>query len=184
MIQNDGKQLWLDELARNGLEIGKPLSSKILINTAQDRIWEKLSEPGYLKRCHPFCASTEVEKWPGVGSRDTITYYSGRTYRRYFVAWLDGIGYDIELGLPPDQTCRVLWRIDPQSGTHCDFSIDVVPYLKTELPEAKKSAYQARLFGADLQHYLDCVVQGVEYWVRTGQDVQKNQFGSNPLYSD
>ena len=115
MFQNNGRQPWQDELARKGLETGKPLSSKIVIKAAQDRIWEKLSEPGYLKKCHPFCDSTEVEKWPGVGSRDSITYYSGRTYRRNFVEWFDGIGYDIELGLPPDQTCRVLWRIDPQS---------------------------------------------------------------------
>ena len=40
-----------------------------------------------------------------------------------------------------------------------------------------------RLFGPDLQHYLDCVVKGVEFWIRTGRVVEKDQFGRNRLYS-
>ena len=46
----------------------------------------------------PFCAATEVERWPGTGSRDSITYHSGIRYQRNFVSWQEGVGYDIELG--------------------------------------------------------------------------------------
>lgn len=41
----------------------------------------------------------------------------------------------------------------------------------------------AREFGADLQHYLDCVVRGVKHWIETGDDVAEDQFGWDPLYS-
>ncbi len=179
----DEDRSWAGNLPAFGLEPGTPLLAKILIEAPGDRVWAKIAEPGYLKHCHPFCKSTEVEIWPGAGSRDSITYYSGRRYQRNFVAWLDGVGYDIELGDPPNQTCRVLWRISPLSQAQCEFSIEVVPYLKSDLPVEKKQQYQAHLFGLDLQHYLDCVVKGVDYWVVTGRDVVKDQFGANPLYS-
>ena len=183
MVQVDGNQTWQEELFSIGLETGAPLSSTIQIDAAQEIIWQRLNEAGHLKCCHPFCKSTEVEQWPGKGSRDKITYYSGREYYRHFVEWFDGIGYDIELGEPPRQTSRVQWRITPLSETCCRFAIAVIPYLKMEHAEEKKKQYQARLFGPDLQHYLDCVVKGVEFWIRTGQVVEKDQFGRNPLYS-
>ncbi len=74
-------------------------------------------------------------------------------------------------------------RVAPLTPVRSAFSIEVVPYLKTDLPPAKKQAYQARLFGEHLTHYLDCVVRGVDHWVTTGRAVVEDQFGWNPLYS-
>ena len=183
MIQVDKNQPWKEELLSIGMEVGTALSSTIQIVAAQEIVWRRLTEPGYLKCCHPFCKSTEVEQWPGEGSRDKITYYSGREYHRHFVEWFDGVGYDIELGERPNQSSRVQWRISPLSETISEFAIKVIPYLKKDLTKEQKRKYQARLFGPDLQHYLDCVVKGVEFWIRTGQVVEKDQFGRNALYS-
>ena len=108
MAKDESDQSWQADLSLFGLETGRSFSSAIEIATAPEKVWQGLIEPGYLKRCHPFCKSTEVEAWPGVGSRDQITYYSGRKYRRNFVEWFDGVGYDIELGECPNQTARVL----------------------------------------------------------------------------
>jgi len=183
MVPNAVTPSWHTELNAIGLEAGRPLSATIDMDAAAEKLWQGITTAGYLKRCHPFCESTAVDTWPGVGSQDSITYYSGRTYRRNFVDWIDGTGYDIELGDRPNATARVLWRIAPLSDTACRFSIEVIPYLKTSLDDAKKAQYQDRLFGADLQHYLESVVQGVAYWITTGRDVEKDQFGRNPLYS-
>ena len=166
------------------LEHGRPLKSTVGIDVPADEVWAVIAEPGNLARCHPFCATTEVERWPGTGSRDSITYYSGVRYQRNFVAWHEGVGYDIELGDPPNQTARVRWRIEPTSPRTCRFSIEVVPLLKSDLSEEKKRAYQERLFGEVLQHYLECVVAGVKFYATTGNTVVKDQFGTNPLYSD
>jgi len=174
MAQSEPDVRWQADLDRLGLEAGPSVSAAIEIAAAADAVWQGLSAPGYLKRCHPFCESTEVERWPGVGSRDQITYYSGRNYRRNFVEWFDGVGYDIELGERPDQTARVLWRITPLSATSCRLSIEVVPFLKQDLSEERKRQYQERLFGPDLRHYLECVVKGVDYWIRTGRDVERD----------
>lgn len=174
---------WREDLAAAGKAAGPSVRSEIAIAAPAAAIWAGLAEPGYLKRSHPFCAETEVERWPGVGARDSITYYSGRRYQRRFVAWVEGEGYDIELGEPPHQTARVLWRIGPETDGACPFSIEVVPLLPADMAPAKRDAVLAREFGADLQHYLDCVVQGVKHWIETGEDVGEDRFGWNPLYS-
>ena len=166
------------------LEQGRPLKATVGIDVPADEVWAVIAEPGNLARCHPFCAATEVERWPGTGSRDSITYHSGIRYQRNFVSWQEGVGYDIELGDPPNQTARVRWRIEPTSQRTCRFSIEVVPLLKSDLSDEKKRAYQERLFGEVLQHYLECVVAGVKFFATTGKAVVKDQFGRNPLYSD
>ena len=174
---------WRQEVAAYGLELGKPVKSEINARCAAASVWELLAEAGNLKRCHPFCASNDVVKWPGVGACDSITYFSGMHYQRNFVAWHDGRGYDIELGVAPELTSRVLWRVASAGELSAVLSIEVWPYLKTALPQARKDRYVAHFFGEQLQHYLDCVVQGVRYTAETGKNVQPDQFGTNLLYS-
>ena len=174
---------WKAGLRRFGLEHGRPLMSTVEIDVPAEAVWKVIAEPGGLGRYHPFCAATEVERWPGAGSRDSITYYSGIRYQRNFVSWHEGVGYDIELGDPPNQTARVQWRIEPTSLRNCRLSIEVFPLLKSDQSDEKKRAYQDRLFGEVLQHYLDCVVSGVRFFATTGNAVTKGQFGRNPLYS-
>ena len=110
---------WKAGLRRYGLEHGRPLKSTVEIDVSAEDVWEVIAEPGSLAHYHPFCAATEVERWPGTGSRDSITYYSGIRYQRIFVSWHEGVGYDIELGDPPNQTARVRWRIEPTSRRTC-----------------------------------------------------------------
>lgn len=174
---------WKTGLQQWGLEPGRPLQASVEIAVPAADVWQAIAAPGSLKQFHPFCATTEVERWPGLGSRDSITYYSGIRYHRNFVDWQEGVSYDIELGDPPNQTARVLWRIAPTSPETCRLSIEVFPLLKAALSAEKKAAYQARLFGEVLQHYLECVVQGVQFFATTGQPVREDQFGKNSLYS-
>ena len=175
---------WTAGLRRFGLGRGCPVKARVGIDVAGEEVWKVIAEPGNLRRIHPFCAATEVERWLGPGSRDSITYYSGIRYQRNFVHWHEGVGYDIELGDPPDQTARVLWRIEPASPSACHMSIEVFPLLKSDQSEERKRAYQDRLFGEVLKHYLECVVNGVKYFATTGRTVSKDRFGKNPLYSN
>ena len=174
---------WKAALRDHGLEHGRPVKSTVEIDVPTERVWEVIAEPGGLGRYHPFCAATEVERWPGPGSRDSITYHSGIRYQRNFVSWEEGVGYDIELGAPPNRTARVRWRIEPTSKRTCSLSIEVFPLLRSDLSDAKKRAYEDRFFGEVLQHYLGCVVAGVRFFATTGNEVTEDQFGRNPLYS-
>ena len=174
---------WKAELEHRGLEPGQPLIVSIPIDASPAAVWEKISEAGNLKHCHPFCASTSVKKWPGVGSSDSITYYSGICYQRDVVAWRHGVGYDMEVGSIAKKTCWVSWRIETRPEQRSEFFITVIPYLEKQWDEHERSRYLARFFGMHFDHYLQCVVKGVEYLVTTGNDVRENQFGVNPVFS-
>lgn len=121
---------WRDKIKNIGLETGPSVKGEIMIETPADQVWDVISEEGNLKKCHPFCNQLEIIKWPGADAVDTIAYYSGITYKRNFVGWEEGVGYDIELGDYPNLTARVLWRIVPKGENRCRFSIEVFPYLK------------------------------------------------------
>lgn len=183
MAQRERDKLWPDELTAIGLEPGRALSSTAEIDAPAETVWQRITEPGHLRHCHPFCASNVIERWPGAGARDRIKYYSGREYVRNFLGWFEDVGYDIELGDRPDATARVRWRISATPESTSQLSIEVIPYLRSAQSKVNKAEYQSRLFGQDLKQYLECVTKGVAFWVVTGQDVVKDQFGANPLYS-
>ncbi len=184
MNQVSDQSAWQAALAIKGLELGTSIAISRVIEAASQDIWQVITEPGNLKQCHPFCASNDVEQWPGVGARDTITYYSGVHYQRDIVRWVENVGYDLEIGPPPHKTARVLWRIEPLSETRSSFSIEVLPYLKAALSESQKQRYEEKNFGEVIGQYLESVVRGVEHVATTQQAVQKNQFGTHPIYSD
>ena len=171
------------KLAAEGIELGAPVCGRRRMEATAPDIWRAISRPGYLIHYHPFCRANDVEQWPGVGARDTVTYYSGVHYQRDFIEWIDGVGYDIEVGPPPRKTARVAWRIIPIDETHCELLIEVTPYLKSEWPESRKQGYQQRYFSQVIADYLDSVVRGVDHFVTTGQSVRQDQFGRHPLYS-
>lgn len=183
MAQREKDKLWPDELTAIGLEPGRALSSTAEIDAPAETVWQRITEPGHLRHCHPFCASNVIERWPGAGARDRIKYYSGREYVRNFLGWFEDVGYDIELGDRPEATARVRWRISATPESTSQLSIEVIPYLRSAQSKVNKAEYQSRLFGQDLKQYLECVTKGVAFWVVTGQDVVKDQFGANPLYS-
>lgn len=154
-----------------------------MIEAGADCIWQVISQPGNLEQLHPFCRENAVHQWPGVGARDTITYYSGVHHQRDFVTWHEGVGYDIEIGPPPHKTARVAWRIQALDEQRSAFSIEVTSYLKSGLSESRKRSYEQRFFGDTIAQYLDSVVRGVGHVATTGQPVRKNQFGTHSIYS-
>ena len=171
------------ELAARGLELGDAVRVSHIIEATSDSVWQTISQPGQLTRYHPFCKETTVIEWPGVGAKDTVTYYSGVHYERDFVTWIEGVGFDIEVGPPPDKTARVEWRIQELGEQRSELAITVMAYLKVGLSDNRKQAYQQRFFGDTIAQYLDSVVRGVGHVASTGEAVQKNQFGTHPIYS-
>lgn len=173
-----------DRLAELGLELGEPVRQSRKIEVTPERIWSAISKSGNLTSYHPFVKANPVDSWTGVGSRDQVIYYSGLVYQREFVTWLDGVGYDLELGPnPPDKTARVSWRIKALTNTHTELSLEVTPYLKIGMPAIQRKAYLEFAFGDALVSYLESVVRGVDLFVTSGQTIIKNQFGSHPIYS-
>jgi hypothetical protein len=88
-----------------------PVAVTHSIAAPRDRVWEAISMPGNLEHCHPFCAQNPVQVWPGEGARDEVHYLSGWVYERRFCRWIDGIGYDLEIGRRGGRSSFVSWRM-------------------------------------------------------------------------
>jgi len=166
-----------------GFELGPATTVRREIDASAVKVWELISTPGHLTRCHPFCASNDVERWPGVGAIDRIVYFSGLELHREFTHWDEGLGFQLEIGPPGSRTARVVWVLKGLGDDRCALSISVIPYLNSELSEPKKRAYERLVFGQSIERYLQSVVRGIEYCVTTGEKVQAIQFGKHPIYS-
>ena len=139
--------------------------------------------PGNLEPCHPFCAANPVHTWPGPESHDEVHYLSGRVYERRFTNWIDGIGYDLEIGRPGGRTSSVSWRITPEGDEACTLTITVYPYVLQHLPVAIRWIPHLARVRPVLESYLSSVTRGFEWHVTRGEAVPRNQFGTHPWFS-
>ena len=159
------------------------VSAERAIAAPAQKVWEAISEPGNLERCHPFCASNPVEAWPGPNSRDTINYLSGWSYDRRFRKWIDGVGYDLEIGRPGGGQSAVTWRITPIDDATCTLRITVRPDAANRAPPIIRQLVFALRLRPLLRSYLDSVVRGFEWYVTKGEPVPRNAFGRHPWFS-
>jgi len=148
-----------------------------------ESVWAAISAPGNLEACHPFCEKNPVEVWPGPESRDSIHYLSGWVYERRFFRWIDGVGYDLEIGSRGGRTSLVSWRIVPGDDQGCRLSITVYPHLLQRIPVAVRWLPHLVWVRPTLTSYLSSVVKGFEWHVTRGEPVPRNQFGTHPWFS-
>lgn len=161
-----------------------PISVSQNIEASPQDVWSVISSPGNLEDCHPFCEKNPVHKWPGVGSIDTIYYYSGWVLDREFVNWIDGEGYDLYIGRKGGGKSYVSWRIKEEHKNISRLSITIYPHALQELPVFVRLIPYTVYIRPTLHSYLESVVRGFEWFLRTGNPVRKNQFGSHKWFSN
>ena len=154
------------------------------IEASPDRVWITITEPGYLERCHPFCAANPVQEWPGEHSRDEVHYLNGWIFERRFCRWIEGVGYDLEIGRAGGRSSFVSWRISHVEDRSCTLSIVVCPHVLQGIPTWIRWAPHHLRVRPLLTDYLDSVIRGVGWYVTRGEPVAKNQFGSHAWFSE
>ena len=159
------------------------VSAEQVIAAPASQVWEAISEPGNLEACHPFCERNPVQAWPGPGSRDEVHYLSGWVYERRFSNWVEGEGYDLEIGRPGGGQSAVSWRISPINGETCSLRITVRPGGLQKYPAAIRWVPFLLWLRPKLISYLDSVVRGFEWYVTRGEPVPRNAFGEHPWFS-
>ena len=153
------------------------------IAASQKKVWEVISMPGNLDLCHPFCAKNPIQEWPGEESRDEVHYLSGWVYERRFCNWIEGVGYDLEIGEHGGKRSFVSWRIKPVDAGNCILRITVYPYILQNLPAPLRWLPHQLYIGPKLSSYLSSVGKGFEWYIIRGEPVPKNQFGAHPWFS-
>jgi len=169
--------------AEQNMEPATPISASVSIAANASDVWTAISDAGNLKRLHPFCERNEVERWPGPNGRDHIYYYSGLHYQRDVLSWQEEQGYDLMVGPLSGKISFARWRIEESSPSACTFSIEVTSYIRNNVSSEDRSRYETKVIKAAIPPYLDAVVQGVAYFVETGNPVIRNQFGAHKIYS-
>ncbi|MGB3715814.1 MAG: hypothetical protein WA996_15415 [Candidatus Promineifilaceae bacterium] len=160
-----------------------PVAVSQPITASADRVWAVISMPGNLELCHPFCTKNLVEVWPGEGSQDQIHYLSGWVFERRFCQWIDGVGYDLEIGRQGGRLSFVSWRIMPVDEQNCILRITIYPHVLQNVPVAIRWLPHILRVGPMLTRYLSSFVRGFEWYVTRGEPVPRNQFGSHPWFS-
>jgi hypothetical protein len=149
---------------------------------AQD-VWDAISMPGNLELCHPFCVRNPVHVWPGPESRDEVHYLSGWVYERRFCRWIEGVGYDLEIGRPGGGKSSVTWRISPVDDQSCNLKITVYPHALQNFPMVIRWLPHMLRLRPMLKTYLESVLKGFEWYVIRGEPVPRDNFGKHPWFS-
>ena len=160
-----------------------PVSVSQRIEASPERVWSAITRPNNLEACHPFCEKNPVSEWPGAGSKDTIHYYSGLVLHREFVTWIDGIGYDLIIGRKEGRKSLVSWRITDEEQDTSSLTITICPHIMQNIPVAFRWIPHILTIRPSLRSYLNSVIRGFEWYVRTGTPVKRNQFGSHKWFS-
>lgn len=160
-----------------------PVAVERTIDAPAQSVWDAISMPGHLELCHPFCARNPVKDWPGPNSKDEIHYLSGWVYERHFRQWIDGVGYDLEIGRQGGGKSAVSWRISPVDDQSCALRITVYPHVLQRVPVAIRWLPHLLRLRPILRSYLISVVSGVEWYVTRGEPVPKEKFGKHPWFS-
>jgi hypothetical protein len=153
------------------------------ISAPAEKVWNSISMPGNLEICHPFCEKNPVEDWPGESSKDEVHYLSGWIYERKFCRWIDGVGYDLEIGRSGGGKSFVSWRILPSGNQSCRLKIAVYPHILQNISVAIRWLPHYIYFGPMLRRYLSSVTRGFKWYLDHGVAVPRNQFGKHPWFS-
>lgn len=160
-----------------------PVAAERTIAAPASELWRAISSPGNLELCHPFCASNPVRNWPGPNSRDEIRYLSGWNYERRFTGWIEGVGYDLEIGRRGGGQSFVTWRILSVDQGQSTLRITVCPHALQNIPVLLRWMPHLLWLRPQLRNYLESVVGGFEWYVIRGEAVPRNAFGSHPWFS-
>ena len=148
-----------------------------------NEVWDAISMPGNLESCHPFCAKNPVETWPGPDAYDQVHYLNGLIFERRFRSWIEGTGYDLDIGRIGGRSSFVSWRLQPIDPGNTNLRIAVYPFLFQNLPVVIRWMPHILRIRPLLRRYLESVTKGFEWYVTRKEPVPRNQFGSHPWFS-
>lgn len=160
-----------------------PIAVAHTVAASADEVWAAISMPGNLEFCHPFCAKNPVHVWPGESSRDEVHYLSGWRFERRFRRWIEGVGYDLEIGRLGGESSFVSWRIHPVGDQDSILRIAVYPHVLQKIPVVIRWLPHVTYLKPQLSNYLSSVVRGFEWYITRGESVPRNQFGTHRWFS-
>ena len=148
-------------------------------NKSKKKILKEIRRPGNLNDYHPFCKENNALKWPGKGSIDELEYLNGLKYRRDFIEW-DENGYVLEIGRY-NKIAKVQWIVNG-SEENSSLRVRINPKLPYKNGLVRWAAWNFYI-KFSLQSYINNVLDGFEYFIKTNNRVERNKFGKHAWFS-
>ena len=157
-------------------------SSKTLILSSIDKVWEILSKDSHLELVHPFCKTHKKIVWNKQEKKDIIVYLNGLIYFRTFYDWREKQGFKLMIGKKNGKKSRVVWDLR-SSKQGVVLSIIVTPYISKKYNKVLSFMFMKIYVIPLLNYYLKNVTKGIKCYVEKGMPIKKNQFGKHKWFS-
>lgn len=158
------------------------ISSKIIIHSNLDKIWDILSKNSHLELVHPFCKTHSRIVWNNEEKKDIIEYLNGLTYYRTFYEWREKQGFKLMIGKKNGKKSRVVWNLKPLNEVVL-LSITVTPYVSKKYNRVISFILMKIYVIPLLNKYLMNVTKGIKFNLEEGIPIKKNQFGKHKWFS-
>ena len=175
----------------------KSISCSLIINFNVDHLWELISSPGYLEKCHPFCKTNNVIDWDDKKHMDKIVYVNGIEYIRDFIDWNPKKGYSLIIGKKGADIEKIKKSISKITASEVTVNIKEIkkPELNANLVAeniaqqlVKRIAYRRAMKRA-MQSALRLNAKGIKVMVSgrlAGNEIARTEWlreGSIPLHT-
>ncbi len=150
---------------------------------SKSNLWNIISSPSNLELFHPFCEKNPTISWPGLNSTDQIYYYNGLILQREFIEWNEGQGYDLLIGEEGGPKSFVSWKIN-EIEDRSRLSVSVYPHIYNRGNKLINFTPFTLIVKPSLTSYINSVMMGLEYYIKMGIKVKKNQFGGHSYFSN
>ena len=157
-------------------------SSKTIIQSSIDKVWDVLSRDSHLELVHPFCKTHKKIVWNRKEKKDFIEYLNGIIYYRTFYDWREKQGFKLMIGKKNGKKSRVVWDLR-SSNQGVLLTIIVTPYVSKKYNRFLSFVLMKIYVIPLLNKYLENVTKGIKYYVEEGIPVKKNQFGKHKWFS-
>jgi hypothetical protein len=159
-----------------------PVEAGTVLAAPSKAVWALLSTPEHLTLFHPFVAHNPIESWAGRNSRDAVIYYSGLVLERTVTHW-ENEKIDLQVGRPGGQLSGVKWRLQPRGNDETELTITIEPNIIQTVPWPLRMLPFYIFIIPSIRSYLNFVLQGLDFYLKTGEKVKPDQFGRHPVFS-
>jgi hypothetical protein len=159
-------------------------STRVLAISAS-RLWDGVTSNGHLSLSHPYVQHHRHEERMCLGAKDIIIYVNGLTFERTFIAWDEGVGYDLRIGRPQGKSRSLVeWRIQSLGPNESSLSITVYPDFLKAWPLWLRWVVFRIKANQPLKNYLEAVTCGIKHWLETDTPVRRSDHPNHPWFGD
>tara|TARA_Y100001954_G_C15811287_1_gene605331 strand:+ start:2516 stop:3115 length:600 start_codon:yes stop_codon:yes gene_type:complete len=179
------------EFIRENISKRTCIEQKIVLNHSIEYCWDIITKEKHLELFHPFILRHNGNRLLKNGDKDTITYLNNFSFTREVVYIYNSkkneehnsslYGYDLLVGR--NRKSFVQWILSDNGNLSSTLTIIIYPHTIDSYSKIYKFFILNFYLRPQLKKYLKSVTCGLKFYLETGENVNKNQFGIHKWFS-